>query len=298
VLFPLVEVEEASVRCVACEGFAKLLACGRLDDAAVLRHLLLQQFMPATKDDIAVRQCLSVFFPAFVASGSERAMMLARELVPTLRLIEAAPAGSSMAEVQSQQLIGYALTLLDPSAFATPDGSSGVFEPHQEIAMCAVRECLCAGVSQSMLKVLLKLISSVHFGPDQPHQVKVLHSMMDELASVVTDAASVKAVDKIASQVASAAGSSAPDEKGAQTAWEKQRKTMLQMFASSLQQQPAGILSPTAPPAPESRSGRSRAASKPLAASAANAGDLTPAKARPARAARGAARGNKENVEA
>ena len=159
VLFPLVEVEEASVRCVACEGFAKLLACGRLDDAAVLRHLLLQQFMPATKDDIAVRQCLSVFFPAFVASGSERAMMLARELVPTLRLIEAAPAGSSMAEVQSQQLIGYALTLLDPSAFATPDGSSGVFEPHQEIAMCAVRECLCAGVSQSMLKVLLKLIS-------------------------------------------------------------------------------------------------------------------------------------------
>jgi hypothetical protein len=69
----------------------------------------------------------------------------------------------------------------------------------------------------------------VHFGPDQPHQVKVMHSMMDELASVVTDAASVRAVDKIAGQVAAAAGSQAPDEKGAQSAWEKQRKTMLQV---------------------------------------------------------------------
>ena len=53
--------------------------------------------------------------------------------------------------------------------------------------------------------------------------------MMDELASVVTDAASVRAVDKIAGQVAAAAGSQAPDEKGAQSAWEKQRKTMLQV---------------------------------------------------------------------
>ncbi len=76
------------VRFVASEGFAKLLACGRLEDAAVLWHLIMQQFMPATKDDIAVRQRLSVFFPAFVASGTDRAMMLARELIPTLRLVE------------------------------------------------------------------------------------------------------------------------------------------------------------------------------------------------------------------
>ncbi len=53
--------------------------------------------------------------------------------------------------------------------------------------------------------------------------------MMDDLASVVTDSASVKTVDKIASQVALSAGSKAPDAKGAQSAWEKQRKTMLQV---------------------------------------------------------------------
>ena len=68
--------------------------------------------------------------------------------------------------------------------------------------------------------------------------------MMDELASVVTDAASVKAVDKIASQVASAAGSSAPDEKGAQTAWEKQRKTMLQVRAAPLHLPPSRVVLP------------------------------------------------------
>jgi hypothetical protein len=51
-----------------------------------------------------------------------------------------------------------------------------------------------------------------------------MYSMMDDLASVVTDGASVKAVDKIASQVAASAGSKAPDEKGAQLAWEKQRR--------------------------------------------------------------------------
>jgi hypothetical protein len=56
-----------------------------------------------------------------------------------------------------------------------------------------------------------------------------MYSMMDDLASVVTDAASVKIVDKIANQIATCAGSPAPDEKGAQAAWEKQRKTMLQV---------------------------------------------------------------------
>jgi hypothetical protein len=73
------------------------------------------------------------------------------------------------------------------------------------------------------------ILQSVQFGPDQPHQVKVIYSMMDDLASAVTDASSVKAVDKIASQVAAAAGSQAVDEKGAQSAWEKQRRTMLQV---------------------------------------------------------------------
>jgi hypothetical protein len=76
---------------------------------------------------------------------------------------------------------------------------------------------------------LLTAPQGVHFGPDQPHQVKVMYSMMDDLASVVTDGASVKAVDKIASQVAASAGSKAPGEKGAQLAWEKQRSTMLQV---------------------------------------------------------------------
>jgi hypothetical protein len=54
-----------------------------------------------------------------------------------------------------------------------------------------------------------------------------MYSMMDDLASVVTDTASVKVVDKIANQIAASAGSPALDEKGAQSAWEKQRKTML-----------------------------------------------------------------------
>jgi hypothetical protein len=66
-------------------------------------------------------------------------MMPARELIPTLRLVEAAPVGSSMADIKLQQLIGYVLKLLDPSAFATADGSSGIFEPHHEIALCSVR---------------------------------------------------------------------------------------------------------------------------------------------------------------
>jgi hypothetical protein len=42
-----------------------------------------------------------------------------------------------------------------------------------------------------------------------------MYSLMDDLASVVTDAASVKAVDKIANQVVASAGSHAVDEKKA-----------------------------------------------------------------------------------
>ena len=102
-----------------------------------------------------------------------------------------------------------------------------------KVLLKLISVCITLPLRRSFFAILLTILQSVHFGPDQPHQVKVMYSLMDDLASVVTDAASVKAVDKIANQVAASAGSHAVGEKGAQSAWEKQRRTMLQVRPNS-----------------------------------------------------------------
>lgn len=58
-------LQSNDLRSVAAEGLAKLLLSGRVLSAKLFLRLLLLWYNPTTVDDVYLRHCLGVFFPAF-----------------------------------------------------------------------------------------------------------------------------------------------------------------------------------------------------------------------------------------
>ena len=109
-LFSFLSDTSSSVRAIATEGFAKLLAVGRLSqggssvEGSVLIALILTYFSPHTEDDSAARQCLAIFFPAFVRRGTANLHVLERSFLPALRYVIHAPSSSVLSKVSVLQV--------------------------------------------------------------------------------------------------------------------------------------------------------------------------------------------------
>lgn len=98
------------------EGFAKLALLGRLVQTDILLKLVLLYFSPATEgillvfyplaaidvyvvsDDMTLRQCLSLFFPAFVATCDAHAAAFRSAVLPSLRRVWEAPATEALTD--------------------------------------------------------------------------------------------------------------------------------------------------------------------------------------------------------
>jgi condensin complex subunit 3 len=98
--------EDQDIRSIAVEGFAKLLLASILQifeqasflididykdivsSPKVLSNLVLLFFNPTTEEDIHLRQCLSVFFPAFAFGNfAAHSLVVEQAFVPTLRTV-------------------------------------------------------------------------------------------------------------------------------------------------------------------------------------------------------------------
>lgn len=60
-----------AVQAAACEGVAKLMLAGMIEDKAVLTTLVMLYFSPDTVDNQPLRQCLTYFLPVYCYSSSE-----------------------------------------------------------------------------------------------------------------------------------------------------------------------------------------------------------------------------------
>jgi condensin complex subunit 3 len=66
-----------AVQAAACEGVAKLMLAGMIEDTAVLQTLVMLYFSPDTADNQPLRQCLTYFLPVYCySSGANQARML------------------------------------------------------------------------------------------------------------------------------------------------------------------------------------------------------------------------------
>ncbi|SJX60507.1 related to Condensin complex subunit 3 [Sporisorium reilianum f. sp. reilianum] len=86
-LLSLLEDEDTAIQSAACEGMAKLMLTGMVDDDEALKSLVLIYMSPETVDNQELRQCLSYFLPVYCGSSSRNQRRLQRVFVSVLLVL-------------------------------------------------------------------------------------------------------------------------------------------------------------------------------------------------------------------
>ncbi|CDS02070.1 hypothetical protein [Sporisorium scitamineum] len=86
-LLSLLEDEDAAIQSAACEGMAKLMLTGMVDEDDALKSLVLIYMSPETMDNQELRQCLSYFLPVYCGSSSRNQRRLQRVFVSVLQVL-------------------------------------------------------------------------------------------------------------------------------------------------------------------------------------------------------------------
>lgn len=86
-LLSLLEDDEPSVQSAACEGMAKLMLTGMVEDDEALKSLVLIYMSPETMENQELRQCLSYFLPVYCGSSSWNQRRLQRVFVSVLQVL-------------------------------------------------------------------------------------------------------------------------------------------------------------------------------------------------------------------
>jgi len=79
----MLQQDAPEVQAVACEGVAKLMLAGMVEDAAVLQSLVLLYFSPETADNQPLRQCLAYFLPVFCYMSPKNQRLMLRIFADT-----------------------------------------------------------------------------------------------------------------------------------------------------------------------------------------------------------------------
>lgn len=130
------EAESSEMRGMVAEGFAKLFLMDQCHDAEMLGALLLLFFSPSTDGEVRLRQCLSVFFPAYAFSSHAHQALCARALVPAMRRILMADASSMVRKIDWSLFCKFGAHLTD-STLAQHTSAISSHEPsfHEQIAL-------------------------------------------------------------------------------------------------------------------------------------------------------------------
>lgn len=103
---------DSSMRSIAVKGLARLLFLRRIiPTATLLSRLLIVYHNPMTEDDDELRQCLSVFFPAFAASSPTNRLRLEDTFKQTLEVISTAPVTSPVSMISVTQVAQFVIHL-------------------------------------------------------------------------------------------------------------------------------------------------------------------------------------------
>ncbi len=170
--------DDEDMRTNAAEGFTKLLLLGRLADGNILSHLVLLYFNPATEDDAHLRQCLSAFFPAFLAASDAHRTMLRGAVLPSVRVVIEAPKSSPLADINASQMASVLLALLhDAPAAATTQ--TDVVSAHEEL-MFELAADICANPASLGARTFCQLMSQLVFNAEHQHNIKSFRHLVEQ----------------------------------------------------------------------------------------------------------------------
>ncbi|KAL3162049.1 hypothetical protein ABBQ38_009115 [Trebouxia sp. C0009 RCD-2024] len=217
--------DEEELATVLAEGLAKVLFHARawsssssmgLQEAEIakaLAVLLVAHFDPATHDKPRLRQCLSVFFPAYAAASSLHQHHLARAFRRAARGALGVAAGK---KAPAPQVMRYMLQLLQTVPAGTPSEEDapgreqsqvqGTARPsYPDLAAELVREvadCTKYKDSKTYQVALLKVLLALPLDPTQhPAPIKALRALVGQVSSLVRDRAAAKDLGAFAKQL-------------------------------------------------------------------------------------------------
>lgn len=124
------------MRSLAAQGLARLIYMDRIKvTGTLLSRLLIIHHNPITEDDSELRQCLSVFFPAFATKSPANRLRLEDSFKMTIDVIMNAPSSSPLTKISVTQIAQFLLHLTNPAIAARKQdqGTDDVGRPADQI---------------------------------------------------------------------------------------------------------------------------------------------------------------------
>eukprot|EP00043_Microstomoeca_roanoka_P013278 m.130069 g.130069 ORF g.130069 m.130069 type:complete len:1089 (+) comp15712_c0_seq3:239-3505(+) len=190
VMMRYLDSDDDNLRCAAVEGFAKLLLHNHICSAQVFSHLVILFFNPLTTEDVTLRQCLSVFFPAYGFSSRSHQDVIEEAFLPTIRTLAMAPRSSPLYSVKLQDVVDLFIYLtgkMDVSdqnpAVSVKVSDLGV---HHNVALTMANEIL-SDPQGVLAKPLCKALSSLDLSTFDDATRQDLFVLAENMLSEVED---------------------------------------------------------------------------------------------------------------
>ncbi|PXF48505.1 Condensin complex subunit 3 [Gracilariopsis chorda] len=161
---------DASIRTAAAQGLSRLLFLRRIRPTPkLLSQLLIIYHNPITEEDELLRQCLSLFFPAFSSASSLNRVLLEDAFKPTCQLLIDAPESSPLVTVNVVQVAQFVLHLTNPSLAPTGERTECVGRPadliHERLSEIVLNELIDAGErgDDEVCRIYSRILSNFRF---------------------------------------------------------------------------------------------------------------------------------------
>ena len=172
-LLSLLEDDEPAIQSAACEGMAKLMLTGMVEDDEALKSLVLIYMSPETMQNQELRQCLSYFLPVYCGSSSLNQRRLQRVFVSVLQVLtEVYEEKDEDQEMVTPLQVG--LQLLDwtaPDKVMTAPGRVHDETVHVDVAIELIKAMYTLD-EKDQRKIMCQLLGKV-FLPEELEESKV-----------------------------------------------------------------------------------------------------------------------------
>eukprot|EP01114_Cavostelium_apophysatum_P015640 TRINITY_DN4306_c0_g1_i1.p1 TRINITY_DN4306_c0_g1~~TRINITY_DN4306_c0_g1_i1.p1 ORF type:complete len:1452 (-),score=526.24 TRINITY_DN4306_c0_g1_i1:463-4818(-) len=183
----------SEIRTSAAEGFSKLLLADAVSDPKIVAKLLVLFFNPNTENDLRLRQCLSVFFPAY-ACNTKHQDAIEQACLPTLRVFLRASKASSLVNVSVSQVVQFVMFLLQHKT-----NHRNEFREKLAITLCNEILLNPTGIIEGKI---CKALNSIGISKQTSQEtIRSLRSYNVLLAESVTDKSALKSLERFGSSL-------------------------------------------------------------------------------------------------
>ncbi|KAF0979310.1 hypothetical protein FDP41_001653 [Naegleria fowleri] len=189
------------VRTTCCEGFARLLQTNTIyeqDSAEILSDLILLLFNEATEKDHRLRQCLTIFFPAYTYKSANNMKTMASVFMNTLRRVIHADKKSTLSKINIQTLSQYMLELTNPEKLSDKQKAEIKVDTlclHENIGIALAFE-ISLKPSSKESQIFCKLFSSLSIYNTNKYHIKKLIALLEMAREKISNKITQRSLEK------------------------------------------------------------------------------------------------------